>query len=58
MCGFIFTSIRIVEGVKAEQEFEEHETIPDPSKEENLEMKEIKRILARELKKDPKDGIN
>jgi adenosylhomocysteinase len=47
-------TLLIHEGVRAEKEFEKNKTVPDPSKEENLELKEVKRILARELKNDPK----
>ena len=37
------------EGVKAEQEFEKMQTLPDPASTDNAEMKEVLRILRREL---------
>ena len=37
------------EGVKAEQEFEKLGTLPDPATTENAELKEVLRILRREL---------
>lgn len=37
------------EGVKAEQEFEKLGTLPDPASTENAEMKQVLRILRREL---------
>ena len=37
------------EGVKAEQEFEKMGTLPDPATTDNAEMKEVLRILRREL---------
>ena len=42
-------TLLIHEGVKAEQEFEKLGTLPDPATTENLEMKEVLRILRREL---------
>jgi len=47
-------TLLIHEGVRAEKEFEANGAVPDPTTEENLELKEVKRILARELKNDPK----
>ena len=37
------------EGVKAEIEFEKLQTLPDPASTDNLEMKEVYRIIRREL---------
>jgi len=37
------------EGVKAEQEFEKLGTLPDPATTDNMEMKQVLRILRREL---------
>jgi len=42
-------TLLIHEGVKAEQEFEKLGTLPDPASTENAEMKEVLRILRREL---------
>merc|ERR1719208_214751 len=47
-------TLLIHEGVKWEKKFEADGSVPDPSKEDNLEMKQVMRILAQELKKDPK----
>ena len=42
-------TLMIHEGVKAELEFEKLQTLPDPDKHENGEMKEIMKILRRLL---------
>ena len=42
-------TLLIHEGVKAEQEFEKLGTLPDPATTENAEMKEVLRMLRREL---------
>ena len=42
-------TLLIHEGYKAELEFEKMGTLPDPATTENLEMKEVLRILRREL---------
>jgi len=42
-------TLLIHEGVKAEQEFEKLGTLPDPASTDNLEMKEVLKILRREL---------
>jgi len=39
----------IHEGVKAEHEFEKLGTLPDPASTDNAEMKEVLKILRREL---------
>ena len=44
-------TLMIHEGVKAELEFEKLQTLPDPDKHENGEMKEIMKILRRLLEK-------
>ena len=44
-------TLMIREGVKAELEFEKLQTLPDPDKHENGEMKEIMKILRRLLEK-------
>jgi adenosylhomocysteinase len=47
-------TLLIHEGVKWEKKFEADGSKPDPSKEENLEMKQVYRIIAQNLDKDPK----
>ena len=42
-------TLLIHEGVKAELEFEKLQQLPDPASTDNLEMKEVLRILRREL---------
>merc|ERR1719216_563365 len=47
-------TLLIHHGVKWEKKFEETGEKPDPSKTDNAEMKEVLRIIAQELEKDPK----
>merc|ERR1719445_2166747 len=47
-------TLLIHEGVKWEKKFEADGSVPDPSKEDNAEFKQVLRIIAQELKKDPK----
>jgi len=42
-------TLLIHEGVKAEQEFEKLDKLPDPESTDNPEFKEVLRILRREL---------
>ena len=48
-------TLMIHEGVKAELEFEKLQTLPDPDKHENEEMKCIMKILKRLLEAGEKD---
>jgi len=47
-------TLLIHEGVKWEKKFEADGTKPDPSSESNAEFKQVLRIIAQELEKDPK----
>jgi len=47
-------TLLIHEGVKWEKKFEADGTKPDPSSEKNAEFKQVLRIIAQELEKDPK----
>jgi len=47
-------TLLIHHGVKWEKKFEETGEKPDPEKADNAEMKEVLRIIAQELEKDPK----
>lgn len=47
-------TLLIHEGYKAEKEYEKTGAVPDPNSTDNEELKSVYKIIARELKKDPK----